>query len=392
MIARDRGREITSQTVPHGRRLDIGLWFPRPQRGARLAQELRQRGHEVTIYHSVPVPGDQRYVHHVDYSILAGLRALGRVSHDVMYTSGAFLPVLQLRVHKWRSGRPYVFVLNGAIWSYYGERRLSSLGSRAMGALYPWLLRVALRGADAVVANSRYLADDIRDRFPKTADKTSAIYNGIDFDAMEAASPRGDAWASGDTRFLSVVTLNFERKTDGVRLLLDAFDSISRRHEAATYLIAAKSERPDMLGRVRAHLAGLPCRDRVRIETNRDDVPDLLATADLFLYATPADSSDSLPRTLLEAQAAGVPTVTTDTTGCGEAVLDGETGRVVPYDADAVAHAALGLIQDRDLASQLAANGKVSVRERFSWDAMAQSYEGVFMRVVDTEAEKPVRA
>jgi len=374
-----------------GRRLDIGFWFPRPARGARLAEELRRLGHKVTIYHSVPVPGDQQHVRHVGYGVLSGFRALRKVSHDIMYTSAAFVPVLQLRVSEWRTGRPYVFVLNGAMWAYYRERHQSSLGWRMMVPLYPWLLRVAIGGADALVTNSRYLSDVVKARFPKVARKTSAIYNGIDFDAIEAASPRKDAWLSGDLRVLSVVTVNFGEKTDGVLRLLEAFDSISRRHQAATYLIAAKSESPEMLGRIRQHLSGLSCRDRVRLETNRDDVPDLLASADLFLYATPPDSSDSMPRALLEAQAAGVPTVTTDTSGCPEAVLDGETGKVVLYEADAIANAAMDLLEDRDLAGQLASRGKIAVRERFNWDAMAKAYEEIFLRISDAKAARPAK-
>jgi len=185
--------------------------------------------------------------------------------------------------------------------------------------------------------------------------------------------------------------VNFGEKTDGVLRLLEAFDSISRRHQAATYLIAAKSESPEMLGRIRQHLSGLSCRDRVRLETNRDDVPDLLASADLFLYATPPDSSDSMPRALLEAQAAGVPTVTTDTSGCPEAVLDGETGKVVLYEADAIANAAMDLLEDRDLAGQLASRGKIAVRERFNWDAMAKAYEEIFLRISDAKAARPAK-
>ena len=378
--------------MSEARNLDIGFWFPRADRGARLAQELRLRGHRITIYHHLPIPGDQNYVRHVDYEMLDGLRTLRNLPHDVLYTSGSFVPVLQLRLNKWRTGRPYVYILNGAIWAYYDERHPLSVVSRAKTALYPWLLRLALGGADAVVANSRFLAESLNTRFPKISDKVSAIYNGIDFDAIDAPESQPDVWPPGNIRVISVVTLNFQRKTDGVHLLLDAFNTIAQRHEATTYLIAAKTQNPKMVSQIRTHLETLSCRDRVRLEVNRDDVPDLLAAADLFLYATPADSSDSLPRTLLEAQAAGVPTVTTDTTGCGEAVLDGETGKVVPYHADAVANAASELLQDRELASRLAANGQRSVRQRFSWDAMAQAYEEVFSRVSAVEPVSPVRA
>lgn len=162
-----------------------------------------------------------------------------------------------------------------------------------------------------------------------------------------------------------------------------SFDLLARCHPRASYLIAAKSNSRTAMEALQAHIDSLECRDRIRLEVNRTDVPDLLAAADLFLYATPQDSSDSLPRALLEAQAAGVPTVTTATTGCAEVVLDGETGRAVAYDADAVAAAASELLADERAARRMADEGSRSVRERFQWDAMADAYEELFLRVAN---------
>ena len=370
--------------------LDIGFWFPRPDRGARLAEELRQLGHVVTIYHSRAIPGDQAFVRRVSYNMLGGLRQLKGLTHDVMYTSSSFLPVLQLRANKWRRGTPYVYVINGAVWAYYGDLASSSRIPGAKKALYPWLLRLSLSGADAIVANSSFLAEGLRAKFPSHAGRVSTIYNGIDYASINSGRGCPDAWPSGELRLLSVVTLNFLRKTDGVRLLIDTFNAILRCHPDAVYLIAAKAENPELVRLMRDYVDTLPCKDRVKIDMNRNDVPDLLAAADLFLYATPEDSSDSLPRVLLEAQAAGVPIATTDTTGCGEVVHDGKSGRLVGYDAGALACAANDLLRDRGHALKMAETGTGSVQRKFSWKAMADSYENLFMRVLGKRQGNPV--
>jgi len=370
-----------AHTIPQSRRLDIGFWFPRPERGAKLAEGLRSRGHSVTIYHSLPIPGDQSFVRRVEYDLVGGLRTVRGLSHDVLYTSRSFLPVTQLRIAKLLRGKPYVYTLNGAIWAYHSERK----AARGLGALkramYPVMLKQALVGAGAVVANSQFLADGLRERFPSLAPKLTSIYNGIDYDAIDSATARPDAWVSGGPRVLSVVTLTFERKIEGVHLLLDAFAKLQRSHPDASYVIAAKSTSQRALAALQTHIDSLECADRIRLAVNRTDVPDLLAAADLFLYATPEDSSDSLPRALLEAQAAGVPTVTSATTGCAEVVLDGDTGRAVAYDADTIASAASELLGDEPLARHMADNGSSSVRKRFQWNTMADAYEALFVRV-----------
>ena len=357
--------------------LDIGFWFPRPERGATLAQHLRRRGHRVTIYHRLPVPDEPAHVRQVNHRLLQGLRPLRSAAHDVLYTSHAFTPVLQLLANKRLSGRPFVFNSNGPIWGRGDSWSLA----KPKAALHPMLLKMVVKGADAIVANSRYLEDGFRSRYPSHASKVSTIYNGIDYEQAGAGSPQPGEWPPGQLRVLSTVSLDFARKTEGARLLLDAYEIVGRRHPNASFLMAAKSAHPAMVASVKAGIAQLACADRVRLDVNRNDVPDLLATADLFLYATPPNSSDSLPRALLEAQAAGVPTVTTATTGCAEVILDGETGRAVAYDANAIADAASELLSDTDLARRMAERGKQTIRERFSWDTMADEYEHLFLRV-----------
>ena len=372
--------------------LSLGFWFPRPDRGARLAEELVRRGHRVTIYHDLPIPWDEQHVRQVPYGLRAGLSVLRNLRHDVFFTSRSFVPVVQLRLNRWLTGRPYVYTLNGAIWSYYAERNAPVILSIAKSALYGGLLRLAVGGASAVVANSRFLADGLRARMPRHAEKITTVYNGIDYDGIEGGRRIPAEWPSGGQRVLSVVTLQFKEKSVALGLLLDAFERIGERFPDASYLIAAKTKNPGAVDDLRRQIASHPMADRIRLDLNRRDVPDLLATADVFLYATPQDSSDSMPRALLEAQAAGVPTVTTDTTGCPEAVIHGETGLVTPYEGRAVALAGIDLLEAPDWAARLAEAGKRAVRDRFDWEGMADSYERIFVAAAARPRARALRA
>lgn len=380
---------MESEAIKQGRRreeLDIGFWFPRPKRGARFAEELRKLGHQVIIYHSKPIPGNQSYVQKVPYHWRTGLKILMRTSHNVYYTSRSFLPVLQLCANRCITGRPYVYTLNAPIWAYYGERNKQLWMQKVRSSLvYPLLLRIVLWGAGAIVTNSHFLSLSLSKRFLSQSHKIKPIYNGVDFEAIEAGEEKPEAWPAGKIRFLSIVTANFKRKTDGVLLLLKAFQLISDRLLDATFFVAVKSDNTDEMIRVRKYLKKLPCAQRVRIDVNRQDIPDLLATADIFVYATPPDSSDSLPRVLLEAQDAGVPTVATDTVGCPEAVLDGISGYIVPYNAEALAQSVLKVIEDSENAAGMAKTARKIVKKKFAWEKMAMEYGECFLKVVQKQ-------
>jgi colanic acid/amylovoran biosynthesis glycosyltransferase len=75
---------------------------------------------------------------------------------------------------------------------------------------------------------------------------------------------------------------------------------------------------------------------------------------------------DGLPTVILESLALGTPVVATPVTGIPEAVLDGQTGLLVPEgDAVALADALDRLVDDADLRCRLAEQGRRHVEERF---------------------------
>ena len=60
----------------------------------------------------------------------------------------------------------------------------------------------------------------------------------------------------------------------------------------------------------------------------RRDIADLLRGA--HIACQPSTYREGLPKSALEAMASGKPLVATDIPGCREAVVDGETGFLVP--------------------------------------------------------------
>ena len=82
-------------------------------------------------------------------------------------------------------------------------------------------------------------------------------------------------------------------------------------------------------GELRSELEALaaPLGDRFVLLGARDDVPDLLASFDVFAFPS---RFEGLCVAVIEAQAAGVPVVATPVGGIRETVVDGETGWLVP--------------------------------------------------------------
>ncbi len=95
------------------------------------------------------------------------------------------------------------------------------------------------------------------------------------------------------------------------------------------------------------------------------DIAGLLASC--HIACQPSSYREGLPKSALEAMAAGKPLVATNIPGCREAVVDGQTGFLIPpRDAPALAAALERLINDPTLRASMGAAGRMRVEENFS--------------------------
>jgi len=106
----------------------------------------------------------------------------------------------------------------------------------------------------------------------------------------------------------------------------------------------------------------------VRFLGSRTDVPDILASLDVFAFPS---LFEGLCLAVIEAQVAGVPVVATAVGGIKETVVEGETGLLVPLrDPEALASAIRRLLEHPDEAARLAAEARRRALERYSEERM----------------------
>lgn len=99
---------------------------------------------------------------------------------------------------------------------------------------------------------------------------------------------------------------------------------------------------------------------------SHDEIPDALAEADIFIFAS---SCENLPITLLEAMAAGLPIACSDRGPMREVLQDGGAF-FDPEDPPSIARAILELIERPELRRQVATRAKALSRA-YSWERCA---------------------
>jgi glycosyltransferase involved in cell wall biosynthesis len=109
----------------------------------------------------------------------------------------------------------------------------------------------------------------------------------------------------------------------------------------------------------------------------RDDVPQLLASLDVFVSAS---QTEAFGLAIVEAMLAGAAVVATDTQGARELIGDeGIAGTLVARgDVEALADAVLRLLADESLRASVVARARERARARWSMERMVDETERVY--------------
>lgn len=234
---------------------------------------------------------------------------------------------------------------------------------RRRGAL---LVRALARPLAATIAVGRRSADDLHRFFGLDPRHIEVVHNGI---AMPAPPPP----PGGLDRPPVVGCVARYEDQKGIDRLIRAVAEIPD----ARLLLVGDGSRRDDLERLAEEL---DVQDRVEVGPWRDDARSLIAAFDVFALAS---VDEAFPLTIVEAMLAGTPVVATDVGSVREAVIDGETGRLVRSGDHAGLVAALrSLLDDRAEAERLAARARELAEADYTAEAMAAGYRRVWDAVL----------
>jgi colanic acid/amylovoran biosynthesis glycosyltransferase len=224
------------------------------------------------------------------------------------------------------------------------------------GGQYPRLFEQAV----AIIANSPTMERALLDLGARR-ETLHYVPNGVDAGRFRAGAP-----AEAPPTFLAVGRL-VEKK--GPQLTIAAFASVYRAHpETRLRMIGEGTIR----GVCQDLAQGLGVGEAVAFlgAQPHEVVAEEMQRARAFVQHSVIDhdgNSESMPNSILEASASGLPVVATRHAGIPEVVVDGETGFLVEErDVEGMARHMTRLVVEAGLAAELGRAGRRRVQESFS--------------------------
>ena len=239
--------------------------------------------------------------------------------------------------------------------------------------------QTAIEGADAIIAVSKGMRQDVLSCYPKLdPDRVHVIHNGIDADVYRPRPSRETLVSLGiDPDIPFALFAGRLTRQKGLQLLLAAAQKINPRYQLV--IVASSPDTPEIAAEVGALAEQVRANRGNLVWIGRfiplDDLIHLYSSAAVFVCPSVYEPFGLVN---LEAMACETAVVASSVGGIPEIVVEGETGYLIDYDPDdlesfknALAARVDEVLSDPDLARRMGMAGRQRVLKQFGWPAIA---------------------
>lgn len=296
---------------------------------------------------------------------------------DIVHTHAAKAGALGRKAAKACGVPVIVHTFHGHVFhSYFG---------RAKTLIYKNIERRLARISTGIIAISPIQKEELS-RAHKICkpEKIRIIPLGFDLSKFQENLPEKrtqtrNAWKIADEE-VAVAIVGRLAPIKNHQLFLDVLEAAAKNGVKARYFIVGDGQEREAIEK-RAEILRKTYGIRIELTSWIKDIATFNAGMDIICLSS---DNEGTPVSLIEAQASGVPVISTDVGGVRDILSEGETGFVVPKGAvSAFSEKLQLLIQNEEIRTKMSQNGWNFVRDKFHYTTLVRNMENYYAELIE---------
>lgn len=284
---------------------------------------------------------------------------------------------------------PYAFIGARLAKAYRKPFIIGAQGTYAVKPLFEfpqkYVMKWIYNTANAITSASEFTRDAIK-KYSGTKTPIRLIHNGVNFQRFVEPQNVEDIRSRFPQKQLLLTVGGFKPRK-GQDIVLKALGKVKKQRNDFHYLIVGPHENRDAyIDSLHKIIEDSDLEKNVTFigECNDTDIVRYFHACDIYIHTTRVINwnYEGFGIVYLEAGASGKPSIAARAGGAPDAVIDGQTGIVVPEeDVDATATAILQLLASPETARKLGQAGQQYAKEH-DWSVIARAYFELYQHVL----------
>lgn len=314
------------------------------------------------------------YMEMKKYSFELGAAYLGLEKYDLIHTQDVISTVCISRVKP--EGTALTATLHGSVAhemlhhidEVYSAHPFTYLAK----SYYRQLEYLGATSAAYTITANNWLKEILINEFGVPAKQIKVMHYGYDIDGFLNRS-KGDAGMEPEAGKKIILFAGRLVDLKGVHHLISALSELKNMRDDWVCWIAGSGESEEKL---KSQAAGLGLQNKIVFLGNRDDLPVLMAKADIYVQPSLIENQ---PLSVVEAQISGLPVIVNNAGGMPEMVQDNVTGLIyATNDIHALCLKLNTLLADDGFRNAIGFNAKQWAMEHWSLDKGAENVLQVY--------------
>ena len=181
---------------------------------------------------------------------------------------------------------------------------------------------------------------------------------------------------------INVVFIGRLIKHKGIFEFLEASTRLLDKNYNANFIVAGEIDLGNPSSLSESEMDQLKQRKGISFLGHRSDISEIIASSNIVVLPS---YREGLAKVLAEAAASGRPTITTDVPGCRDAIIQDETGLLVPpRDTNALTDAIETLILNKELRNKLGLSGRLLAKQDFDINKITMQHLLIYKDLLST--------